>query len=39
MHELTVVEGLMGILKSHAKANAIARITSVHVVIGRLRGL
>ncbi|ABC21729.1 hydrogenase maturation nickel metallochaperone HypA [Rhodospirillum rubrum] len=39
MHELTVVEGLMGILTSHAKANAIARITSVHVVIGRLRGL
>jgi hydrogenase nickel incorporation protein HypA/HybF len=39
MHETAVVEGLMRILNEKAREHGIARIVSVRLKIGRLRGL
>jgi hydrogenase nickel incorporation protein HypA/HybF len=39
MHETAVVEGLMRILRDHARQNGVERILSVRLKVGRLRGL
>lgn len=39
MHETAVVAGILGILERSASAESIARITSVRIKVGRLRGL
>lgn len=39
MHETAVVEGLLRILADHAAAHGVDRVVSVHLKVGRLRGL
>lgn len=39
MHEMAVVDGLMGILKAQAASHGIRKINLVRVKIGRMRGL
>lgn len=37
MHELSIVENLLGIIKSVAEENKMSRVTRVHLKIGNLR--